>query len=258
MPLPTKPSPAEPLAIIRARRLDAMAAGLTAVALPLACLVAIRLGLPAFVNSIVGFGGIALLVQILFGGNYVRRARERLVERRLKAYPVPGVHFAVHCTYMTGLQRITDAGVLWRQGDLLIFDGLQTYVEIPSEASAYLVNITTKGSRNLHLQLNRGFSTIQIGFDPIPLEAVGLVDFVDDWNRAQPYADVRVEVSGLARVITPGVGRFLWHFMPSALFALYLAVSGSISSGHLALYLLFAGLGFAQFWRERRKLFRSL
>lgn len=257
MSLPTKPSPAEPLAITQARRLDAMAAGLAVVAIPLMGFVALRLGLPAFLGSVAGFVGFGALLHFLFGGTHVRLARERLVERRLKSHPSPAHRFAVHCTYMTGLQRITDAGVLWRQGDLLVFDGLQTHVEIPSEASAYLVNVTTKGSRNVQLQLNRGFSAIQVGFDPIE-PVTGLVDFVDDWNRARPYADVQVEVTGLARAIPPGLGRFLWHFIPSALFALYLLLSGPVPLAYLALYLLFVGAGFAQFWLERRKLLGSL
>lgn len=230
-----------------------MAAGLVAFAWPLAISIAFAFRFPEGFTLFTILCGGGLLMRSLTREDHLRRVQKEMVMERVGNDPLMK-RWIVRCTYRRGLYQATDAGALWRDRDILHFEGLQTNFEIPSRS----VQRSMESHRPVRFEVVFEQATYTIDLVSMTDEAGPLRRYVKEWLDSQPYdqtpARLPERYPSTQRVLRP----YLLHFFPCAAVAALVGIQGIAQPGQpsvlLACLTAIVAFGWLHFLRRQAEI----
>lgn len=257
MPLPAKPPSAELAPLVEARRLDAMAAGLVMIGWPILVFAALALGVPEIVAGVLCAIGLGVFGFFLMGFATLHRVRARKVQERLREFESIAPKYTVDCRIDEFL-TIHDCGILWREGDQLRFEGLESGFSIPSDAILEIKPDIDSSHWDAQFTLRKGRVGSRVFLRATGANRSGLAQFVVDWKFARPYQGGEAESRALIRRRRVNLKPYLTFVVPCLPLAIYLVAIGPDHRALFVPYALFSLFGFCRYWMERRKLLTQL
>jgi hypothetical protein len=233
-----------------------MAAGLVMVGWPILVFWVVELGIRNEVAGVLGAVGCGAFGFFAAGYATLRRVRARKVEERLLEFEATSPKFVVDC-HIDQFLSTGDSGILWREGDVLRFEGIESGFSVPSDAISEVKPESHTSQWDAQFSVRKGAIYSHVFLRTKGENRSGFAQFIVDWKFSHPYQGGEAEMRAIVRTRRPNLRPFLTFIVPCLPLAIYLVVTAPDHRLLFVPYTLFVLFGFCRYWIERRRLLAS-